>query len=160
MIYIQEKTSIYEFSNEFHHNPCTYDELEKYIAVYKPSETIIISNLDEEIIDNIIQFANITSLQIHKIDTRKNTTELERQAENAEKQKYQDAILQKFFNKEDGIVSEYYNYCIGTQAFCFLLEFIYKHNPNLVAKIENRLLKIMERINISKSFTQTIKYYF
>ena len=135
------KTSIYEFSNEYHNSPCTYDELEKYIAVYKPSEVIIISNLDDTIIDNIIQYANITSRQIHRIDTRNKITEYEKEALNVEKQKYQEGILKKFFAHEDGIISEYYNYCIATQSLCFLLEFIYKHNPNLVTKIEKPVIE-------------------
>ena len=151
------RTSIYEFSKDFHHNPCTYDELEKYIAVYKPTETIIISNLDDDKVDSIIQFANIVSTQIHKIDIRENSgthgnsgtsgnrenglTDLVLQAQNAEKQKYQDAILRKFFDKEEGLITEYYNYCIASQSFCFLLEFIYKHNPNLVSKIDKPIVE-------------------
>ena len=134
------KTSIYEFSNDYHHNPCTYDELEKYIAVYNPSETIIISNLDEEIVNNIIQFANITSRQIHKIDIRKTTTSLEKQAQNVEKQKYQGEIIKKFFVKSCQI-AEYYNFCIASQSLCFLLEFIYRHNPNLVLKIDEPIIE-------------------
>ena len=134
------KTSIFEFSNDYHHNPCTYDELEKYIAVYNPSETIIISNLEDDIVNNIIQFANITSRQIHKIDIRKNTTDLEKQAQNVEKQKYQREIIKKFFLKSDP-VAEYYNFCIASQSLCFLLEFIYRHNPNLVSKIDEPIIE-------------------
>ena len=67
------KTSIYEFTNEFLHNPCTYDELEKYIAIYKPNECIIISNLDESYIDSIIKFTNINSTKIHKISLKSKT---------------------------------------------------------------------------------------
>jgi DNA mismatch repair protein MutS len=147
------RTSIYEFSTEFHHNPCTYDELEKHMAIYKPSETIIISNLSADIISNIIQFANIKSLQIHRINLvdedgsgdQSTNNELKLAAENSEKQKYQDAVFNKFFKAgigEDGaFISDYYKYCIATQAFCFLLEFVYKHNPNLLIKIEKPIVE-------------------
>ena len=53
------KTNIYEFSNEYHNSPSTYDNLEKFIAVYKPKECIIISNLSEESINQIINFINL-----------------------------------------------------------------------------------------------------
>ena len=52
------KTSINEFQTEYYHNPTTYDELEKFVSIYKPNETIIISNLSREIIENIIQRAS------------------------------------------------------------------------------------------------------
>ena len=34
-----------QFNREYYHNPCTYDELERVISVYNPSESIIITNL-------------------------------------------------------------------------------------------------------------------
>ena len=135
------KTSIFEFNNEFHNSPGTYDELEKYISVYKPRETIIIANLDEEYMNSIIQFANINSLQIHKIDIRNNTKELEKQAQNCEKQKYQELIFKKFFANEENFIQEYYSSCISSQSFCFLLEFVYKHNPNLVRNIDKPIIE-------------------
>ena len=39
------RTSVFEFSKEYHHNPTTYDELERYVSIYNPSECIFISNL-------------------------------------------------------------------------------------------------------------------
>lgn len=141
------KTSVYEFTNEFLHNPCTYDELEKYIAIYKPNECIIISNLEESYIDSIIKFTNINSIKIHKIvlneSSRLNesnksnkSSDLIVAAINSEKQVYQAEIIKQFYNKaEEIIIQDLNKYCIATQAFCFLLDFIYKHNPYLVNKI-------------------------
>ncbi len=62
------KTSIFEFSKDYHHNPSTYDELERYISIYHPNECIIITNLNENIIDDIINFTSINSIKIHKIN--------------------------------------------------------------------------------------------
>ena len=89
------KTSINEFSNEYYHNPTTYDELERFISIYKPNETIIISNLSRDKIDNIIQFTNIQSNLIHiiEINNRENKNELYQEAINCERQIYQREIL-------------------------------------------------------------------
>ena len=132
------KTSIYEFTNEFIHNPCTYDELEKYIAIYKPSECIIISNLDDSYVDSIIKFTNINSAKIHKIllNNDKQTNPQIKAAQNSEKQIYQREIIKQFYSKSnDMFFEDLYKYYIASQAFCFLLDFLYKHNPYLVNNI-------------------------
>lgn len=134
------KASVYEFTNEFIHTPCTYDELEKYVAIYKPSECIIISNLQESYIDSIIKFTNINSAKIHKIllddDTNTNTNNLIKAALNSEKQNYQQEIIKQFYSKSNDIFFEnLYKYYIASQSLCFLLDFLYKHNPHLVNKI-------------------------
>ena len=36
------KVTILEIEKEFYHNPTTYDEVEHFISIYQPSETIII----------------------------------------------------------------------------------------------------------------------
>ena len=52
------------------------------------------------------------------------------------KNKFIEKIIEKFYN--DSEISQnfnFYNYPIATQSLCFLLEFIYEHNPDLVHKI-------------------------
>ena len=67
------KVSTFEFSKDYHHNPTTYDELERYISIYNPNECIIVSNLEENIIDDIINYTSINSNKIHKINKRLNS---------------------------------------------------------------------------------------
>jgi DNA mismatch repair protein MutS len=132
------KTNIFEFSNEFQQTPGTYDYLEKFISVYNPKECIIISNLNEDNINSIINFINLNSIQIHKIlleDSLKNN-DLIKEAKNCEQQKYQSEIYKKFFKNSENIIDEYYYSCIASQSFCFLLNFVSKHNPYLVEKID------------------------
>ena len=138
------KTSLFEFTMPYYHNPCTYDELERYISIYNPNECIILSNLDEYIIDDIINFTNIQCSKIHKIILNKNnnySSDLHKSAENAEKQIYQQEIIKRFypFDNEEIIINEIQNYCIASQSFCYLLDFVYKHNPNLVSKLSKPL---------------------
>jgi DNA mismatch repair protein MutS len=74
----------YEYSQPYENSPTTYDQLEKYISIYNPSEVIIISNKmnsyelnsnelnsnelnSNTYIDDVISYANINAQKIHKI---------------------------------------------------------------------------------------------
>ena len=132
------KTNIFQFKETYVNNPTTYDELERFISIYNPSETILISNLPgENELDFVISYAGISSSLIHKINiTDEKTTKMTR-IKNCEKQPYQKEILSKFykFDSYEVFSQNFYENNIATQAFCFLLDFIYQHNPHLVNNI-------------------------
>ena len=138
------KTNIFQFKEIYVNNPTTYDELERFISIYNPSETIIISNLpDENEINYVVNYAGITSSLIHKINiTNENTIKMTR-VKNCEKQPYQKEILSKFykFNNYDIFIQNFYENNIATQAFCFLLDFVFQHNPHLVNKISEPIFE-------------------
>ena len=134
------KTSIFQFKEAYMNNPTTYDEMERFISIYNPSEVIIISNLPDKEIDDVINFTNISCSLIHKVslisDSEKRNSFVSK-AENCEKQIYQKEILAKFYKIHDFDVffQNFYENNVATQAFCFLLDFVYQHNPHLVNKI-------------------------
>ena len=130
----------FEYTIPYVNNPIVYDNLEKYISVHNPSEAIIITNNNErEYIDNVINYINLKASKIHKIVLEKDkekTDELIKIGFNCEKQKYQECLIDKLY----GIGSfrekpEFYQYPIANQSLCFLLDFIEKHNPNLIKDI-------------------------
>ena len=89
------KTSIFQFKETYLKNPTTYDELERFISIYHPNEVIFISNLPSSEVDDIINFANITSSSIHKINiglTSNKESKNYIRAKNCEKQNYQKEI--------------------------------------------------------------------
>jgi DNA mismatch repair protein MutS len=139
------KTNIFQFKETYINNPTTYDELERFISIFNPSETILISNLpDENELDYIISYASINSNLIHKIHIKDDTNETNKEktvkmtrVKNCEKQPYQREILSKFykFDNYDVFIQNFYENNIATQAFCYLLDFVYQHNPHLVHKI-------------------------
>jgi len=140
------KTSIFQFQEAYMNNPTTYDELERFISIYNPSEAIFISNLVEKEMDDIIQFVNLKCSLIHKIclfPCENSSTKFIQQALNCEKQIYQKEILQKFYKITDFDVffQNFYENNIATQCFCFLLDFIYQHNPHLVTKISEPIFE-------------------
>ncbi len=128
----------FEYTIPYNNNPIVYDNLEKYISVYNPSEAIIITNNNErEYIDNVINYINLKSSKIHKIVLEKiDKNELINIALNCEKQKYQECLIDKLYGigsfREK---SEFYEYPIANQSLCFLLDFVEKHNPNLIKDI-------------------------
>ena len=128
------KTSIYQFKETYINSPTTYDELERFISVFNPSEVIVISNLPEKEVNEVIQFVDITAKLIHKIQSS-STVEVK----NCEKQTYQKEILHKFYDviDMDIFMENFYDNTIATQSFCFLLDFVYQHNPNLVKNISD-----------------------
>jgi DNA mismatch repair protein MutS len=133
------KTSIFEFKETYINNPTTYDELERFISIYNPSEVILIGNLNnEEELDYIISYAGISCNLIHKIhiDYSNNNVKMNR-VKNCEKQPYQKEILSKFykFDNFDIFIQNFYQNTIATQSFCYLLDFVYQHNPQLVNKL-------------------------
>lgn len=131
-------TSIMEYNEVYINNPCTFDELERFISIYKPSETIFVSSLTNKELGDIISYANIQSKSIHYVSLleegkSKNTIK----ALNCEKQVYQTQLLNKFYKINDiqSFMGVFNDNVYATQSFCYLLDFIYQHNPNLVYKI-------------------------
>jgi len=143
------KTSIFQFKELYINNPSTYDELERFISIYNPSEVIIISNLpSEKEIENIISYSGINCNLIHKIQIsqEENITvisEKQKRIKNCEKQTYQKEILSKFYKFDDYqvFIQNFYENNIATQAFCFLLDFVYQHNPHLINKISEPIFE-------------------
>ena len=141
------KSCIMEYSEQYIKNPTTFDELERFISIHCPSETIVISNLCKEDVNDIVGYVNIKSKAIHFVSLSeqapavaeavaqvdKNMT----RALNCEKQIYQTELLKKFYKFDDisAFMTIFGETVYATQAFCYLLDFIYQHNPNLVYKI-------------------------
>jgi DNA mismatch repair protein MutS len=139
------KTSVSQFSKDYYHNPSTYDDLERYISVYKPNECIIISNLSIEQINDIVEYAGIKCSTIHKLvisDANvnvnvnvnvKDENRHQQTLQNAEKQIYQREIIKRFFpNITEETFQSFTNHCIAIQSLSFLLDFSYQHSPYLV----------------------------
>ena len=144
------KTNIFQFKEIYINSPTTYDELERFISIYNPSEAILISNLpNEKEIDNIIYYSGLTCNLIHKIHNSVNAQVNDKNSEKikelkcCEKQPYQKEILSKFYKFDDFqiFIQNFYENNIATQALCFLLNFVYKHNPHLVNKLSEPIFE-------------------
>lgn len=117
-------SNLFEYSIDYIKGPGVFDELETYLNINNPSECIIISNKTFEHINDII------SCKKHTFDYSSDWIK------NVSKQKYQQEIIKTFFNNE--IFTEWN---ISTQSYCFLIQFIYKHNPNLIKKLRQPIFE-------------------
>ena len=143
------KTSLFQFAANYAHTPATYDELERYISAYRPSECLFVANMPERLITDIIGFVGLENTKIHKVDLHtaaqqapavqqaepKKERSMEMYAKNAEKQIYQTEILKRFFPNLSTFYEMFPTHHIALQSFCFLLDFVYQHSPDLVKKL-------------------------
>ena len=60
---------IFQHETPFYMNVTTFDELERFISIYCPSEIIIISPFDKPTIQSISQYAGIHTSVVHLIDS-------------------------------------------------------------------------------------------
>ena len=128
------ESSIFEYSTSFIMNPTTFDELERYLSIHSPSELLILSPFDNKTNEKILQYTGIKTNSIHYY--KSNQIDNNDKVINCTKQKYINHILSVFFGEETlTICEEFKTYTMATQAFCFLLNFIKEHNPNLVRSI-------------------------
>ena len=129
------KTNIYEYQTEYYHNPSTYDNIENFVSIYNPNEIIIIYKMDEPVIDNMINYINSKSKKITRINLTTETT-LAKQALCCEGQHYQNEIILKFYalNKKT-FLDNLFEKTVSFQSFCFLLNYVFEHNPSLTHKL-------------------------
>ena len=122
------------------HNPNVFDELERFNSIYNPIETIILHNYqDEKKIENIVQFASLQTKSIHIINCNDQNGH-GKLARQCEEQTYQKKILTDFYNNipdYDAFLesSQLILYPTACKSLCFLLDFIFQHNPNLTHKL-------------------------
>ena len=145
------RATIFETENKDSHNPTTYDEVERFISSYMPSEVILISNLSTREVEDVIHYTNIQAKMIHRVSTTSGAGASVK-AERCSKQIYQMEVLNTFYpeGRAKSLEQSFMNYTIATQSLVYLLNFIYEHNPSLVSKIQEPLFENMsERLILS-----------
>jgi len=140
------KTALFQYQTPYNHSPATYDELERYVAAYRPSECLMVANINERLMEEVRGFVGLEQTKIHIVANEVASANevhnavhsqgaLKTFAKNAEKQIYQVEILKKFFPQLTSFPDQFPTHSIAIQAFCLLLDFVYQHSPNLVKKL-------------------------
>ena len=80
----------------YYHNPTSYDKIEKFLNVYSPIETIIMHNLNDDLILRLLIIYNAQKYYV--IDLNNNVNELS-QANNCESH-LSDRNHQKIFSRD------------------------------------------------------------
>ena len=126
-------SSIFEHQTPFLMNPTTFDELERALCTFSPSEVILLSSFDAPTLQTIIQFSGIKTPIVHIVNINDPTAE---KAQKCQTQKYMQHILSSFYGEETfQMCLEFNTHIMATQSFCYLLNFIQEYNPHLVRKI-------------------------
>tara|TARA_A100001015_G_scaffold318228_1_gene437471 strand:- start:1574 stop:4480 length:2907 start_codon:yes stop_codon:yes gene_type:complete len=128
------KSFVFEYNQEFSTTPEAYDELERYISIYQPSEIIVVHNLKASLVNDILHFVDLQTECRHIINREDKTSPHKQKVLNCEKQTYQREVIKKYFTIEED--NNLMQYPIGTQSYCYLLDFIFQHNPDLTRKIK------------------------
>ena len=139
------KSYIFEYEIEFNEDPTPYDELERFLSIFNPTELIICHNMESSRINNVVNYLDLHDKRLHFVDLSNNPDgDINvKRAINCEQQIYQKKIIQKYFSQEIFVNAnnDFLQYQLATQSYCYLLEFIYRHNPDLVNKIEKPLFE-------------------
>jgi DNA mismatch repair protein MutS len=133
------KSSMFQHETSYFLNTTTFDELERYVSIYCPSEVILLSPFQEKDVQSIIQMAGIQSQTIHILNTTPCEYQNKKETEKIQRcstQKYTKQMIANFFGEESyDLCGEFQTYNIATQSFCFLLNFVQEHNSYLTKKI-------------------------
>lgn len=127
------QSAMFEHETVMYMNPTTFDELEHFVSIYTPSEVVFISPLTMSETDKILQYAGIRTATVHRIDS---SDERNVEVERCTQQKYMKQLITAYYD-EDAFdhYSVFSQYPVATQSYCYLLNFIQEHNPNLVRKV-------------------------
>ena len=126
------KSVIFEYETEYKNYSTSYDELERFVSVYNPVEVLVVHNVEDSYVKNMIQYASFSTDCIHIVSLLGEDSKAIK-GQHCERQVYQVEILQRFYKEYDD--GYFLTYAIATQSFCYLLDFVHDHNPNLVYKI-------------------------
>ena len=124
---------LYEY-HEYTDKP-TFDQIEHFISVHNPNEVIFIHSHTSNFINKLIKFSDSYNRTNHIIDLNNIDNVNTSRASNCDKQTYQSEIFNKFF-PHFNFDHSLYQYTIAIQSYTFLLDWIWRHNPNLVKNIQ------------------------
>ena len=131
-------TTLFETTIDYNHSPNSYDQLEQLVSVYNPKETIIISNLDTNIIHDIKMYIGLDNRKCYVVEHTKEHCLLSKYVVNSFKQNYQLETLLKYYPNvsQDVIESELiFGFGIALQSFIVLLDYMYEHNCDFIKNL-------------------------
>lgn len=132
------KSTISEYTRDYHHQPTTYDDIERAVTIHQPNEVILIGNVPSQQLHDVVQFTGMKHSHTHIHSTAPNDPLHDELALRCSKQTYQLNIIKHFFphvNQND-FMHDYLATPFATQAFCYLLNFFSTHNARLIQSIE------------------------
>lgn len=149
-------THLYEYSVPYYPMPSTFDDLERFLSIYCPSELICISNSTAFDVHTLILqlYHNHCKLHIIRLKPLNDDASSDsairdkfiEKAMNCEKQCYINTMIETFYKTcNTHIFRELFlQHTIATQALCYLLDFIDTHNPDLISNLKEPKYETMQ----------------
>ena len=132
------KTTLCEYTIDYDHSANTYDQLEQLVSVYNPKETILISNMNIDLIYEIKSYIGLNNKKCYVVEYTKENHLLLDYVKNSYKQNYQLKSLVKYYPNVSRDVIEtdlIHTYGIALQSFIVLLDYMYEHNCDFIKKL-------------------------
>jgi len=142
-----------EGAMKYIYHPSLFDELERYVYTYQPNETLVIGSVEgvEAVLD-YTGLRNSCPMNHVLIDTLGAGLEgggamdgsggcgggvtKEEKIARCKKMKYIQAVLGSVFGeKAVSQCSEWDYYVMATRSFCYLMDFVAEHRPELIRKV-------------------------
>lgn len=121
-----------ERETTFDITPSTFDEIEQILSIYNPSELILISPFEENIMHSIIQYMSVANMVTPYIISSQSVI-----AKKCTTQTYIHYLLSIYYGDDTfHTVPEFSTNIIATQSFSYLLYFIRERNPNVIHKMQ------------------------
>lgn len=136
---ITGKVILYEYTTENSNLPIAYDDVERFLSIYKPSEIIIISpDILKKNHNNYIKNIYTDYLKVIEIFLNDNLCSNKEKALNCEKQIYIKEIISSIYKNINFDIFQnlFLQNTISTQSFVFLIDFINERNSYLIKNIK------------------------
>ena len=152
------KSTLFQTELPYNHNPTTYDDLERCVAIHRPLECVIVSNMDANIVRDVVSFTNLDNSKLHIIDTTSDGV-MSKHASNATKQTYQRELFKRMypdFPEETLALAIMQTHSMAVQSFVLLLDFMHTHNPRLTTRLSEPTFEtgVNELVLANHSLTQ------
>ena len=135
---------------EYIYHPSLFDELERYVYTYQPNETLVIGS--KESVEAVLDYTGLRNgcpmnhvFIEPEVDNMEKGSDVIGKSESVtkeeklmrcKKQKYIQAMLGSVFGEKSvSQCTEWDEYPIATRSFCFLMDFVRDHRPELVRKL-------------------------
>ena len=133
------KTTLHQSTVAYHHNPSTYDEVERLVAIHRPSECLIVSNLEDNVARDVISFVGLDDTKTHIVKRNDKKSDMGMKAKNADRQVYQMETFRRFYpnlSEEVVVTAIMQTHSVAVQGFVLLLDFVHSHSPQLTSQLE------------------------
>lgn len=126
-----------ENKKEKKHCMTTYDDCQRMISIYNPNECIFLTNMTTKEMNEILSFSQSQAKINHLKTSIKGEKYFENELSKLNKQTYLHECIKQYFQIDiDSFLLRYEHCQYATKSFCYLLDFIAKHDIHLLKKIK------------------------